>query len=1094
MMRESLQPRLCFANSIFVALLLLVTAGCGTPPDEPQPMTETIDETAKPIDMSMTLNSPEPLQLIQELDRQPFVAQTKRLIEAMNFAGSPFSDEDLNALKIANAFEDDDKCIEQIQRVLNTYTLIDVHINAEARVKLASGECLPQLQQQGWRSFLVRVHNEPRVTAQLAVSSNNSQPTMDFAREGTISTEDVKERWMKAEMLDQKPLNPRLSGLRLEYRILTIFSRDAGDREGHLAFDIGHGTQDLGFRNDLHVLFQCKPAVEVIFNIQDHDGTPTIGSLVIQDDQGQLYPLPARRIAPDFFFQEQIYRASGESVMLPSGHYEVIYSRGPEYLREMLELNVPEASKHQVDLQLTRWVNPEARGWISGDHHIHASGCSHYQSPGIGVEAPAMLRHIQGEGLNIGNVLTWGPGWEYQKNNFCGVADEVSTDHNVVRYDVEISQFPSDHTGHLCLLGLSEDDYPGTQTKNDWPSWGLPILQWAKSQGAVTGVAHSGWGLDVTPEDRVPNYVIPPMNGIGAQEFLVHAVHNAVDFISTVDTPHVWELNVWYHMMNCGFDIKASGETDFPCIYGERVGLGRSYVQCANTEKLEYPDWVAGVQAGRSYVSDGFSHLLDFKVNQVAPGGDEGSIVEIDEPQTVRVTATVAAWLDEEPRTVFSGVRNWDTFLTEEMLRNNREQIPIRDLPYSTKPYWHLERARLGDTRNVTLELIVNGLPVDQQIIPADGSEVPVSFDVKIERSSWVAIRILAASHTNPVIVQVGKQPVRASRLSADWCLDSIDQVWLQKAMNIRPEERTAAREAYKLAREAYKLIAEESYDDRSTLPAADATLRRQQHLNIKEDMNVMEFALSSNNGEYGRVTFDRTVRGFAGEVEIKLRVEPATATIHYTLDGSAVTIDSPVCDSFVRLNQTATISARGFMDGKACTDLAEATYTQLTEDDFGTSLDPEQTQQGLNYSYYHGDYTRLDHISESLLISKYIASNFTLDIRERDRGFAVQFSGLIDIPQDGTYTFETTSDDGSRLLIDETLVVDNDGPHGMTAVSGTIRLKAGMYPIRVDYFNSKGGSGLETSWKGPGFDEQSIPDAVLYRQPLASIEQQSAD
>ena len=1094
MMHESLQRRLCLVNGISAALLLLITAGCGTPSAKPEPVTETIDKTTKSVEVSAMLNSPEPLEIIQELDRQPFVAQTKRLIEAMDFAGSPFSDEDLNALKMANALDDDDKCIEQIQRVLNTYTLIDVHINAEARVKLASGECLPQLQQQGWRSFLVRVHNEPRVTAQLAVSSKNSQPTMDFAREGTISEEDVKERWMKAEMLDQKPLNPRLSGLRLEYRILTIFSRDAGEREGHLAFDIGHGTQDLGFRNDLHVLFQCKPAVEVIFNIQDHDGTPTIGSLVIQDDHGQLYPLPARRIAPDFFFQEQIYRASGESVMLPSGHYEVIYSRGPEYLREMLELNVPAASKQQVDLQLTRWVNPEARGWISGDHHIHASGCSHYQSPGIGVEAPVMLRHIQGEGLNIGNVLTWGPGWEYQKNNFCGVADEVSTDHNVVRYDVEISQFPSDHTGHLCLLGLSEDDYPGTTTKNDWPSWGLPILQWAKSQGAITGVAHSGWGLDVTPEDRVPNYVIPPMNGIGAQEFLVHAVHDAVDFISTVDTPHVWELNIWYHMMNCGFDIKASGETDFPCIYGERVGLGRSYVRCDNTEKLEYPDWVQGVQAGRSYVSDGFSHLLDFTVNQVAPGGDEGSIVEIDEPQTVHVTATVAAWLDEEPRTVFSGARNWDTFLKGEMLRNNREQIPIRDLPYTTKPYWHLERARLGDTRDVTLELIVNGLPVDQQIIPADGSEIPVSFDVKIERSSWVAIRILAASHTNPVIVQVGKQPVRASRLSADWCLDSIDQVWLQKAMNIRPEERTTAREAYKLAREAYNLIAEESYDDRSTLPAADATLRRQQHLNIKEDMNVMEFAISSNNGEYGKVTFDRKVRGFTGDVEVKLSVEPANATIHYTLDGSAVTIDSPVCDSFVTLNQTATISARGFIDGKACTDLVETTYTQFTEEDFGVSLDPGQTQQGLNYSYYHGDYTQLDDISDSVLVSKYIASNFTLDVRERDRGFAVRFSGLIDIPQDGSYTFETTSDDGSRLLIGDTLVVDNDGLHGMTPVSGTIPLKAGMHPIRVDYFNSRGSRGLETTWTGPAFDEQTIPDAVLYRQPLSSIEQQAAD
>ena len=88
-----------------------------------------------------------------------------------------------------------------------------------------------------------------------------------------------------------------------------------------------------------------------------------------------------------------------------------------------------------------------------------------------------MMRHIEGEGLNIGNVLTWGPGWEHQKRNFSGVADAVSTDRNVIRYDVEVSQFPSDHTGHLCLLGLTEDDFPGTTKKTDWPSWGLPSWQ-----------------------------------------------------------------------------------------------------------------------------------------------------------------------------------------------------------------------------------------------------------------------------------------------------------------------------------------------------------------------------------------------------------------------------------------------------------------------------------------------------------------------------------------------------------------------------------------------------------------------------------------
>ncbi len=1080
----------------------LVVVGCGGPTAESTATTNTADQPFEtgdsadaiakaPPEAVAALNVPDRLAFVSDVERQPFVAQTKRLVEALDFAGSPLADADLDALNSAMALEDSIACIEGIQEILNKYTLVDVHINPEARVKLARGECEPQLQQQGWRAFLVRVHNEPRVTARLSVTSKNSQPTMDFAREGTVSEKDVQERWMKVEMVDQKPMNPRLSGLRLEYRILSVFSRDEGDREGHLAFDIGHGTQDIGFRNDLHVLFQCQPAVRVVFNVKDHDGTPSIASLVIQDERGQLYPLPARRVAPDFFFQEQVYRASGESVMLPAGSYEIVYSRGPEYLREILDLQVPDVETHSVDVQLTRWIDPEAKGWVSGDHHIHASGCSHYQSPAIGVEAPVMLRHIEGEALSIGNVLTWGPGWEYQKNNFCGTADEVSTDRNVIRYDVEVSQFPSDHTGHLCLLGLSEDDYPGTNTKDAWPSWGLPILEWAKSQGATTGVAHSGWGLDISPENRVPNYVIPPMNGIGAQEFLVHAVYDAVDFISTVDTPYVWELNFWYHMMNCGFDIKASGETDFPCIYGERVGLGRSYVLFNDVEKLDYPEWVQGVQEGRSYVSDGYSHLMGFTVNEVAPGGDEDSILAIDGPQQVHVSANVAAWLDEVPRTVFSGARNWDTYQKDEMLRSKREEIPIRDLPYTSKPYWHLERARIGDTRDVTVELIVNGLPVDQQVITADGSEVPVEFDVKIERSSWVALRILAASHTNPVIVQVDKQPVRASKLSAEWCLDGIDQVWLQKAMNIRSEERDSAREAYDVARKAYQKIVDESYDDTASLSGEDAALRQRQHLTIKEDVNVMEFAMASNNGEYGKVVFDRKVRGFTGEIDLALSVEPADATIRYTMDGSAVTADSPVCEGSIKLTETATVSARGFIDGKACTDMTSATFTQFTEDDFGKSLSAGDTQQGLNYRYFQGDYQKLDQVEESELVSEYVASNFELDVRERDRFFSLEFTGFIEIPQDGIYTFQTSSNDGSRLYIGEKLVVDNDGPHGMQPVAGTIPLKAGMHPIQVDYFNSGGSWGLKTTWKGPDFDEQPIPDSALHRKPLAAIEQQ---
>ena len=92
------------------------------------------------------------------------------------------------------------------------------------------------------------------------------------------------------------------------------------------------------------------------------------------------------------------------------------------------------------------------------------------------------------------------------------------------------------------------------------------------SQGAVVGFAHSGWGLE-SKATEVPNDEVPAFDGIGANEYIVDVTEpNAVNFISTVDTPWPWELNIWYHTLNVGFRTRISGETDFPCITDERVG------------------------------------------------------------------------------------------------------------------------------------------------------------------------------------------------------------------------------------------------------------------------------------------------------------------------------------------------------------------------------------------------------------------------------------------------------------------------------------------------------------------------------------------
>jgi hypothetical protein len=122
------------------------------------------------------------------------------------------------------------------------------------------------------------------------------------------------------------------------------------------------------------------------------------------------------------------------------------------------------------------------------------------------------------------------------------------------------------------------------------------------------------------------------------------------------------------------------------------------------------------------------------------------------------------------------------------------------------QPFWHIERARIGSSRNVPVELIVNGVPVDTAVIAADAKWNDIKFEYAITRSSWIALRILGSSHTNPVFVIVDGKPI-AEKRSVEWCIQSVDQCWKTKQPNIRVEERAAAKEAYDRARRTYEDI-----------------------------------------------------------------------------------------------------------------------------------------------------------------------------------------------------------------------------------------------------------------------------------------------
>jgi len=103
---------------------------------------------------------------------------------------------------------------------------------------------------------------------------------------------------------------------------------------------------------------------------------------------------------------------------------------------------------------------------------------------------------------------------------------------------------------------------------------------------------------------------------------------------------------------------------------------------------------------------------------------------------------------------------------------------------------------------------------VARKNILADGKLQDVDFDVKVDRSSWVALRILPSSHTNPIFVLVDGKPIRASRRSAEWCLKGVDQCWSQKQKFIKADEMDDAKQAYDHARQAYRALVSECLPD----------------------------------------------------------------------------------------------------------------------------------------------------------------------------------------------------------------------------------------------------------------------------------------
>ena len=213
----------------------------------------------------------------------------------------------------------------------------------------------------------------------------------------------------------------------------------------------------------------------------------------------------------------------------------------------------------------------------------------------------------------------------------------------------------------------------------------------------------------------------------------------------------------------------------------------------------------------------------------------------------------------------------------------------------------------------------------------------------------------------------------------------------------------------------------------------------------------------------------------FEGDtVEVVITSGDSDAKTYFTTNGLEPDENSKVYEKPLWISKTTKIKAKSVKDGF---------ISSTVQSGFVEFINPKLN--GLQYKYYEGKWMKLPDFSKHLVIKTGTVYEFGLDkiIPTKDE-FALSFAGSIKIEESGSYTFFIQSNDGSKLFIDNRLVVDHDGPHGAEIEkTGKIELAKGKHPIRLDYFQAGGGMFLKVKFAGPNIEKQNLPARYLFKE-----------
>jgi alpha-L-fucosidase len=209
----------------------------------------------------------------------------------------------------------------------------------------------------------------------------------------------------------------------------------------------------------------------------------------------------------------------------------------------------------------------------------------------------------------------------------------------------------------------------------------------------------------------------------------------------------------------------------------------------------------------------------------------------------------------------------------------------------------------------------------------------------------------------------------------------------------------------------------------------------------------------------------------FVDSLDVTVSSGQAHVELRYTTNGATPDSTSPVVTGPVRLDATATVTARAFRDGRPVSPLARASFSKVLPQ---RAVRVDATEPGLRYEYFEGTFERTADLKAPA--KRGVVPTFSLSPRGTTRArFGLRYTGFLRVPKRGVYQFAVTSDDGSRLVVDTETVVDNDGQHAGREKTGVVALAEGWHPIQLDFFQASGDFDLKVHWSGPDLPKQPI-------------------